>query len=122
MKFFRESLESDLSDIQGGTTAEGIHVGAMSGSVDIVSRCYVGVETRTDILRLNPCLPPELSKVLLTILYRGHTIDLELGGNVLEITSSPGPYNPIKVAVRDEIVDLKPGERKQFSIKQSKDI
>ena len=122
LKFFRESLESDLSDIQGGTTAEGIHVGAMSGSVDIVSRCYVGVETRTDILRLNPCLPPELSKVLLTILYRGHTIDLELGGNVLEITSSPGPYNPIKVAVRDEIVDLKPGERKQFSFKQSKDI
>ena len=114
-QFLKESLESDISDIQGGTTAEGIHVGAMSGSVDIVNRCYVGLETRTDILRLNPCLPPELSKLLITILYRGHMIDLELSDNTIEITSSPGPSRPIKVALKEEVVELRPGERKRLS-------
>ena len=29
--------ESDIADIQGGTTAEGIHLGAMAGSVDLAA-------------------------------------------------------------------------------------
>ena len=114
-QFLKESLESDISDIQGGTTAEGIHIGAMSGSVDIVNRCYVGLETRTDTLRLSPCLPRELSKLLLTVLYRGHMIDLELSDNTVEITSSPGPSHPIKVALKEEVIELRPGERKRLS-------
>ena len=39
---FREALESDINDVQGGTTAEGIHLGAMAGTVDLVQRCYGG--------------------------------------------------------------------------------
>jgi trehalose/maltose hydrolase-like predicted phosphorylase len=35
---FREALESDICDIQGGTTHEGIHLGAMAGTVDIVQQ------------------------------------------------------------------------------------
>jgi trehalose/maltose hydrolase-like predicted phosphorylase len=30
------ALESDIADVQGGTTAEGIHLGAMAGTADIV--------------------------------------------------------------------------------------
>ena len=33
-RFFAEALASDLHDVQGGTTAEGIHLGAMAGTVD----------------------------------------------------------------------------------------
>jgi trehalose/maltose hydrolase-like predicted phosphorylase len=33
---FQESLKSDFEDIQGGTTAEGIHLGAMAGTVDMI--------------------------------------------------------------------------------------
>jgi trehalose/maltose hydrolase-like predicted phosphorylase len=31
---FRKALMSDISDIQGGTTPEGIHLGAMAGTVE----------------------------------------------------------------------------------------
>jgi trehalose/maltose hydrolase-like predicted phosphorylase len=31
MKYFEQALQSDLSDIQQGTTAEGVHLGAMAG-------------------------------------------------------------------------------------------
>ena len=34
-EFFQEVLKSDVADIQGGTTCEGIHLAAMAGSVDL---------------------------------------------------------------------------------------
>jgi len=36
------ALESDVGDVQGGTTAEGIHMGVMSGTLDLVQRSYLG--------------------------------------------------------------------------------
>ena len=41
-----EALESDLLDLQGGTTPEGVHLGAMAGAVDLVQRAFTGLETR----------------------------------------------------------------------------
>lgn len=57
-RFFRDALTSDLLDLQGGTTAEGIHLGAMAGAVDLLQRCYTGLELRDDALWLDPQLPP----------------------------------------------------------------
>ena len=53
-RFFVEALASDLQDVQRGTTAEEIHLGAMAGTVDLAQRCYTGLETRQDVLWLNP--------------------------------------------------------------------
>jgi trehalose/maltose hydrolase-like predicted phosphorylase len=33
MTFFAEALQSDVADIQHGTTSEGVHLGAMAGTV-----------------------------------------------------------------------------------------
>jgi trehalose/maltose hydrolase-like predicted phosphorylase len=35
-------MESDLGDVQGGTTKEGIHMGVMSGTLDLLQRSYAG--------------------------------------------------------------------------------
>jgi hypothetical protein len=37
-----EALEGDISDVQGGTTAEGVHLGAMSGTLDLLQRGLTG--------------------------------------------------------------------------------
>ena len=37
---FLNALYSDVADMQGGTTAEGIHLGAMAGTIDVVQRCF----------------------------------------------------------------------------------
>jgi len=66
-KFFNEALLTDIADIQGGTTPEGIHIGAMAGTIDIIQRCYTGLEARDDILYLNPSLPKELREVKLKL-------------------------------------------------------
>ena len=49
-RFLLQALESDVADVQGGTTAEGIHLGAMAGTVDIVLRCLTGMQARGDVL------------------------------------------------------------------------
>jgi trehalose/maltose hydrolase-like predicted phosphorylase len=47
MTFFAEALQSDVTDIQQGTTSEGVHLGAMAGTVDLVQRVSTGIEVRT---------------------------------------------------------------------------
>ena len=63
-EFFENALRSDLDDTQGGTTAEGIHLGAMAGSVDLIQRCYLGIETNDNAIWFNPVLPTEVRTFL----------------------------------------------------------
>jgi len=54
---YSEALASDFVDIQGGTTAEGIHAGVMAGTVLIALSTFAGVSFDRDILSLDPSLP-----------------------------------------------------------------
>ena len=47
---FLVALESDVGDVQGGTTKEGIHMGVMSGTLDLLQRDYVGSDIRDGVL------------------------------------------------------------------------
>ena len=71
-RYFLEALESDVADVQGGTTAEGIHLGAMAGTLDLLQRGFTGLETRGDALGLDPCLPDALTALCFRLRYRGH--------------------------------------------------
>jgi alpha,alpha-trehalase len=113
---FLEALESDVGDIQGGTTAEGIHLGAMAGTVDIVQRGYTGIEARGDVLWLNPRLPGELACLRLTVRYRGLTLDLEVRQDVLEVHARASNAAPIALGVVDKVHTLKAGETRRFAI------
>jgi transcriptional regulator with XRE-family HTH domain len=76
-RFFTEALYSDIKDVQGGTTAEGIHLGAMGGTLDLLQRCFLGLEVRPDGLRLDPLLPDELGLVSMPIRYRGRQVFID---------------------------------------------
>ncbi|MFO7997160.1 MAG: glycosyl hydrolase family 65 protein, partial [Dehalococcoidia bacterium] len=113
---FKEALESDVSDIQGGTTAEGIHLGAMAGTIDLVQRCYTGIETRQDRLQLNPYLPDDLKEIQFDILYRQQRLNLVITHRRLTISARPGTAAPIKVGFRDEVIELKAGDTAKFDL------
>lgn len=68
--FFTEALISDISDIQGGTTPEGIHLGAMAGTVDIVMRHYAGVDHKNGSISFNPSLPEDITSLRLRVKHR----------------------------------------------------
>src|SRR6266545_1630902 len=118
-QFLMRALESDIADVQGGTTAEGIHLGAMAGTVDIVLRCLTGMRARGPVLRFEPALPTEVKQLKFSVHYRGHRIDVELAEDHMQLSSRPGPAQPIKVLVHDQTVELAPGQACEVSLERT---
>ena len=85
MNYFAEALQSDVSDIQQGTTAEGVHLGAMAGTVDLVQRVSTGIEVTGDVLRLNPQLPEEMTAPRYAHPLSGASLDLRLTRDTLTV-------------------------------------
>ena len=116
-RFFTEALASDLHDLQGGTTAEGIHLGAMAGTVDLAQRCYTGLEAREDVLWLNPSLPEELDGLDFEVRYRGNWgISLHLTSNQLRVRVPASCAAPVRIGVNGQIVELSPGSAREFPL------
>ena len=116
MSYFAEALQSDVSDIQQGTTAEGVHLGAMAGSVDLVQRVSTGIEITGDILRLNPQLPQELERLDMRIRYRGHSLDLRLTRNTLTVRGRERGIAPIKLGIKDDVYEFVCGSTRVFKL------
>ncbi|MFI1828196.1 glycoside hydrolase family 65 protein [Streptomyces sp. NPDC020412] len=109
--FAREALAGDIADLQGGTTGEGIHLGAMAGTLDLLQRGLTGLEPRGGALRLDPVPVPHLSAYGFSIRYRGHWgIRLEVRSGRLRITVPASDAAPISVELPDRTVSVHPGE------------
>lgn len=109
--YVQEALAGDIADLQGGTTGEGIHLGAMAGTLDLVQRGLTGLETRGGALRLDPVPLPELSEYGFAIRYRGHWgVRLRLSAGKLRITVPESDREPIDIALADRTVPVVPGE------------
>ncbi|HEU4897290.1 MAG TPA: HAD-IA family hydrolase [Actinomycetota bacterium] len=117
-RFLQHALESDVADVQGGTTAEGIHLGAMAGTVDIVLRCLTGLRARGEVLWFDPALPPQVKQVKFSVHYRHHRLDVTLAEDRLQVSSRPGEGRPIQVLVHDQTVELAPGASHQFTLER----
>ena len=115
-KMFSEALKSDLIDVQGGTTAEGIHLGVMAGTVDLVQRGYMGLENRDGILFFNPLLPDQLDGLKLSLRYQGMWLDIRLTDEALTISPRLGGTEMVRVGVGDKIYFLKPGYEREFPL------
>ncbi|KUN24857.1 trehalose 6-phosphate phosphorylase [Streptomyces antibioticus] len=116
-KYCQEALQGDIADLQGGTTGEGIHLGAMAGTLDLVQRGLTGLETRGGALWLDPVPLPELSSYGFSLRYQGHWgVRLHLERGRLEITVPPSDATPIDVRLPDRAVRLAPGETGQLDL------
>jgi alpha,alpha-trehalase len=109
-QLFCEALYSDANDIQHGTTKEGIHLGAMAGTIDILHRCYPGLELRADALHLHPVLPAELGSLAFSIVYRGHLVHLEFTADTARVGVDPAEGQPITVEVSGTRASIQPGK------------
>ncbi|MFF2848837.1 glycoside hydrolase family 65 protein [Streptomyces sp. NPDC058001] len=110
-QYVREALEGDIADVQGGTTGEGIHLGAMAGTLDLVQRGLTGLETREDALWLDPVPLPALSEYGFALHYRGHWgIGVRRRSGQVEIAVPESVESPIRVVLADRAVTIPPGE------------
>jgi trehalose/maltose hydrolase-like predicted phosphorylase len=114
--FLAQALRSDLDDIQLGTTRYGVHIGAMAGSVDIVTRCYVGLEMRDDRLWFHPLLPAEIDAVRFHLTYRDQALSVTVTQAQLHLLSVEGQAAPIRIVVDGTEFEIAPGEERTFAL------
>ncbi|WP_431247486.1 HAD-IA family hydrolase [Leifsonia xyli] len=115
-QFLERTLQSDMADIQAGTTRQGVHLAAMAGSVDLLTRCYAGLEARADMLWFHPLLPAELEALEFTIVYRAHRLRVAITRTTLTIASAAGFADPVRVIVEGQPVLLHTGETREFEL------
>ncbi len=113
---FQRTLDSDIADVQGGTTPEGIHTGAMAGTIDLVQRCFVGIDMRGNSLHFDPALPDEIKRIRVRLRYRRQVLDVDVDHDRLMIESRSYSANTIKLAYRGHYRDLAPGEACRFKL------
>ncbi len=116
---FLVALESDVGDVQGGTTKEGIHMGVMSGTLDLIQRGFVGSEIRDGVLYFDPKLPDQLEGLSFSMQFHRTPIRVTLEpGQLNVIVDTEGFSRPIRVGVGDQVHELRAGDRCTFRLGQ----
>jgi trehalose/maltose hydrolase-like predicted phosphorylase len=116
-EMFMTALESDIGDIQGGTTQEGIHMGVMAGTLDLIQRGYVGAEIRDGTLYFSPKLNHRLDGLSLPMRFRKTSVEATLKEGKLTVATQTDGFNQsIKVGVGDEVQEIKDEERYAFTL------
>jgi trehalose/maltose hydrolase-like predicted phosphorylase len=117
---FLVALHSDADDIQGGTTKEGIHMGVMAGTLDLMQRNYAGAHVYDGVLHFNPQLPNRLDSLSFSMQLRETPIQVTLTADHLTLAVHPeGVSRPVRVAVRDEVRELRPGDQAVFELSRN---
>ena len=106
---FQDVLESDFYDTQGGTTPEGIHMGVMGGSVEIVLGSFAGLRIGRGVIHIEPDLPDGWKELNLKFCFKGNWADLTVTRRNLVVTlfrkAKKGPY--LKINIYDKFYNLK---------------
>ncbi|MBL1226792.1 glycoside hydrolase family 65 protein [Enterococcus sp. BWR-S5] len=103
-QLYQEALYSDYQDIQGGTTAEGIHAGVMAATLFITLTTFAGIDIRQKALEIHPQLPEKWQKLTFRLNIRNvhyqvmidkekicieadQSVSLTVGGRAVSLTS-----------------------------------
>jgi len=107
-ELYQDALRLDLDPAQKGA-AEGIHLGAMSATLDVMQRHYLGLDVDGAGLALSPALPPGLGPVGTGIYYRGGAFDLAWDGTALRLASDAANLGEVAVACNGGTQPLRAG-------------
>jgi trehalose/maltose hydrolase-like predicted phosphorylase len=116
-EMFMTALESDVGDIQGGTTKEGIHMGVMAGALDLIQRGYMGAEIQDGVLCFSPKPNERLDGLSLPMRFRKTQVEIALKVDSLMVAvHTDGLGRTIEVSVGDESREIKDGEHYAFPL------
>ncbi len=99
--YFKETLESDIYDSQGGTTQEGIHAGVMGSSLDLFLRSFAGLEISEDRICLAPKLKEKWKRIKFNVRYKNIWFYVTVTKKKLTILAEP--LQEISLQVSTEI-------------------
>lgn len=108
---FLMAVESDIGDVQGGTTKEGIHMGVMSGTIDLLQRAYLGAGARDGVLTFAPRLTERLDGLAMSMVFQGTTVRVAVDGGAVRVeVQADGFSRPVRIGLAGEVRELGAGE------------
>ncbi|MHC5269333.1 glycoside hydrolase family 65 protein [Enterococcus sp. LJL98] len=87
-QLYQEALYSDYRDIQGGTTAEGIHAGVMAATLATTFSTFAGLDLRQEKPIFRPHLPKLWEELTFSFTWRKIDFHVHVTSTMLSITSS----------------------------------
>jgi beta-phosphoglucomutase family hydrolase len=96
-ELFMDALRSDLVDIQGGTTGEGIHCGVMAGTAFEVIATYGGLDLGGEIPSIQPDLPARWTGLKFGFSFRGIHYQVAMSDGEVNISTLNAGKDKIKI-------------------------
>ncbi len=87
-QLFKEALGSDYRDIQGGTTAEGIHAGVMAATLWIPLSTFAGLDLRQNKVQFQPKLPKHWDSIQFSFCWKQIDFRVSMTKSALTITAT----------------------------------
>ncbi|MHC5218137.1 glycoside hydrolase family 65 protein [Enterococcus sp. LJL128] len=84
-QMYQEALYSDYQDIQGGTTAEGIHAGVMAATLFITLTTFAGIDIRQKEVEINPHLPEQWENIYFRLNIRGVHYKVKISKRAVQV-------------------------------------
>jgi len=109
-ELFMDALRSDLVDIQGGTTGEGIHCGVMAGTVCDVIFTFGGVNLRGRYPEITPALPGHWSSLEFGFNFKGTHYQIAVSSEELKIFAENEGKDEIIIHLCGVEIELPRGE------------
>jgi trehalose/maltose hydrolase-like predicted phosphorylase len=114
-RIFLTALESDVGDVQGGTTPEGIHMGVMAGTLDLVQRSFLGARVQGDTLRFAPTHVDRLAGLSLLMRFQETALRVRLSKDELTVERVDDSDRPIQIGLEDDVRPTLAGQRHVFT-------
>ncbi len=105
-ELYFEALASDYTDIQGGTTAEGIHAGVMGGTVLMAITSYGGINLKKELLHINPTLPKKWKSLKFKLTFKNNLYEFHITPSEIKIIVNSGISKEVEVIVSNKKINL----------------
>lgn len=110
-ELYEDALSSDYNDIQGGTTAEGIHLGVMAGTILIALQSFAGLSLSGEHIRINPRLLKKWQSISFKFSFRGNDYAVKIVDHTIELTSGDQGGRALPVEIAGKIYQVSDHEK-----------
>ncbi len=108
-KHFLKAMRSDIEDIQGGTTPEGIHTAVMAGTVRHVIERFAGVSIHSGKVRISPRLPEGINFVRCRYQAFGIPLRIRMDQDAVQVEVPEGVSKSVEIAIAGSSYEARPG-------------
>ncbi|MCF2141901.1 MAG: beta-phosphoglucomutase family hydrolase [Candidatus Lokiarchaeota archaeon] len=105
-QFYINALESDIFDIQGGTTGEGIHTGVMASSIIELIRSYGGFQIAENQIYIHPNLPNQIESIIMNFFYHGILYMIKISNQEVKIRLKDSRIPSITLKINHTEIDV----------------